>query len=171
MGVSRADKQKEIEELNARFQDAEVVVITHYSGLTVAQLTKLREDLRAQGATFKVTKNTLTKKALKGTRYEKIAEMFKGPTGIATSKDPVSAAKAASNFAKENEKLKIIGGAMGDVLLSEAAVNQLASLPSLDELRGRIVGLLVAPATKIARVLQAPAQAMVNVTKAYSEKA
>lgn len=170
MGMSRAQKEQEIQDLNARFEGSEVVVLTHYSGLTVKQMADLRGKLREEGASFKVTKNTLAKRALKGTRYEQLEDMFTGPTGVATSQDPVTAAKVAQNFAKENNKLVIIGGAMGDVLLSAEAVKQLASLPSLDELRAKIVGLLVAPATKVARVLQAPAQQMVGVTKAYSEK-
>lgn len=170
MAMNQAQKQQEIEDLNARFTGSEVVVLTHYSGLTVKQMSQLRADLRAEGATFKVTKNTLAKRAIKGTRYEQLEDMFTGPTGVATSQDPVAAAKIAHNFAKQNDKLVILGGAMGDVLLSKEAVEQLASLPSLDELRSKIVGLLVAPATQVARVLQAPAQAMVGVTKAYSEK-
>ena len=170
MAMNQAQKQKEIEDLNGRFTDSEVVVLTHYSGLTVKQMSELRANLRAEGASFKVTKNTLAKRALKGTRYEQLEDMFTGPTGVATSQDPVAAAKVAHKFAKENDKLVILGGAMGDVLLSKEAVEQLASLPSLDELRSKIVGLLVAPATQVARVLQAPAQQMVGVTKAYSEK-
>lgn len=171
MGMSRAQKEQEIKDLNTRFEESEVVVLTHYSGLTVKQMSDLRAKLRAEGATFKVTKNTLAKRALKGTKYEKLEDMFTGPTGVATSQDPVAAAKAAQAFAKENDKLIILGGAMGEIILDADAVKQLASLPSLDELRSKIVGLLVAPATQVARVLQAPAQAMVGVTKAYSEKA
>jgi large subunit ribosomal protein L10 len=170
MGMNRAEKEQEIKDLNDRFENSEVVVVAHYSGLTVAQMDDYRSKLREAGATFKVTKNSLTKRALKGTRYEQIGDMFAGPTGVATSQDPVAAAKITHEFAKENDKLIILGGAMGEVLLSQEAVAQLASLPSLDELRSKIVGLLVAPATQVARVLQAPAQAMVGVTKAYSEK-
>ncbi len=171
MGMSRAQKEQEIKDLNTRFEESEVVVLTHYSGLTVKQMADLRAKLREEGATFKVTKNTLAKRALKGTKYEQLENMFTGPTGVATSQDPVAAAKAAQAFAKENDKLIILGGAMGEIILDADAVKQLASLPSLDELRSKIVGLLVAPATQVARVLQAPAQAMVGVTKAYSEKA
>lgn len=171
MGISRAQKDEEIKALNARLEDSEVVVMTHNTGLTVKQMTDLRDKLRAEGASFKVVKNTLAKRAIKGTRYEQLEDMFSGPVGIATSQDPVAAAKVTQAFAKDNAKLVILGGAMGDVLLSAAAVEQLASMPSLDELRAKIVGLLVAPATKVARVLQAPAQAMVGVTKAYGETA
>ena len=169
MGMSRAQKEQEIKDLNARFEGSEVVIITHYSGLDMPSITALRSELRENGASFKVTKNTLTKLAIKGTQYEQLGEQFTGPTGIATSQDPVAAAKVVAKFAKENDNLKIIAGAMGDVLLDEAAVKQLASLPSLDELRSKIVGLLVAPATQVARVLQAPAQAMVGVTQAYGQ--
>lgn len=171
MGMSRAQKEQEIQSLNARFEEAEVVVVTHYSGLTVAQMDEYRSKLREAGASFKVTKNTLTKRALEGTKYEQIADLFTGPTGVATSQDPVAAAKITQEFAKDNDKLVIIGGAMGNVVLSEDAVRQLASMPSLDELRGKIVGLLIAPAQKAMRVLQAPAQQLVQVTKAYGEKA
>ena len=170
MGMSRAQKQSEVSDLKQRFEDGEVVIVTHYSGLSVSEVTDLRAKLRAEGASFKVTKNTLARRALEGTRYEQIADMFTGPTGVTTSNDPVSAAKATQAYAKENNKLVILGGAMGEKKLSAAEVEQLSKLPSLDELRGTIVGLLVAPATKVARVLQAPAQQMVNVTKAYGEK-
>ena len=170
MGMNRAQKEQEIKDLNVRFEESEVVVLTHYSGLTVKQMADLRGKLREEGAYFKVTKNTLAKRALKGTQYEQLEGMFSGPTGVATSQDPVAAAKAAQAFAKDNDKLVILGGAMGEIMLDADAVKQLASLPSLDELRSKIVGLLVAPATQVARVLQAPAQAMVGVTKAYSEK-
>jgi large subunit ribosomal protein L10 len=170
MGMSRAQKKEEVAELKQRFDEGEVVVITHYSGLNFADMTEYRGKLRAEGASFKVTKNTLAKRALEGTRYEYLADMFTGPTGIATSKDPVAAAKITHEFAKEHPSLVILGGAMGEKKLSASEVEQLAKLPSLDELRGTLVGLLVAPATKVARVLQTPAQQMVGVTKAYGEK-
>jgi len=170
MGMSRGQKKDEVARLKERFSEEEVVIVTHYSGLSVEQVTDLRSKLRAEGANFKVTKNTLARLALEGTRFQHIADMFTGPTGIATSKDPVAVAKVTQSFAKENEKLVILGGAMGEKKLSTAEVDQLSKLPSLDELRAKIVGLLVAPATKVARVLQAPAQQMVGVTKAYGEK-
>ncbi len=170
MGMSRAQKTEEVAELNARFNEEEVVIVTHYSGLSVEQITDLRAKLGEEGANFKVTKNTLAKRALEGTRYQQIADLFTGPTGIATSKDPVSTAKVTQAFAKDNEKLVILGGAMGDKVLTSEEVEQLSKLPSLDELRSKLVGLLVAPATKVARVLQTPAQLMVGVTKAQGEK-
>tara|TARA_Y100000590_G_scaffold465103_1_gene636447 strand:+ start:15717 stop:16232 length:516 start_codon:yes stop_codon:yes gene_type:complete len=170
MGMSRAQKQAEIQELNERFERDETIIITHYSGLSVAEITDLRAQLRAEGASLKVTKNTLAKIALKGTKFEETTDLFSGPTAVASSQDPVAAAKAVHKYAKDNDKLIIIGGAMGSQVLDVDGVKALAAMPSLDELRGKLVGLLVAPATKIARVLQAPAQQMVGVTKAYGEK-
>lgn len=170
MGMSRARKESEIVELRNRIDSSGVVVVVHYSGLTVAKMTELRSNLLKEGGSFKVTKNTLASLAIKGTQYEGIGKYFTGPTGIATSDDPVIAARVVNDFAKENEKLVIIGGGMGEKVLSKEDVVQLASLPSLDELRSKLVGLLVAPATKIARITQTPAQMMVGVTKAYGEK-
>ncbi len=170
MGMSPAQKKDDVAALNERFANDEIVVLTHYSGLTVAEITELRNALRAEGASFKVTKNTLAKRAVQGTKFEGMADMFTGPTGVATSQDPVAAAKVTQKFAKDHDKLIIVGGALGEQLLDEAGVKQLASLPSLDELRAKLAGLLAAPATKVARVLQAPAQQMVGVTKAYGEK-
>lgn len=159
MGMNRAEKETEIKSLNERFSNDELVVVTHYSGLTVAEITNLRNDLRKEGASFKVTKNTLAKIALKGTKFEGISPLLAGPTGVATSKDPFTAARVAYNFAKKNDKLVILGGAMGDKVLDAKGVETLAKLPTLNELRSKIVGLL-----------QAPARAMVGVTKAYGEK-
>lgn len=170
MGMSRAQKEAEIQELNERFERDETIIITHYSGLSVAEITDLRAQLRAEGATLKVTKNSLAKRALVGTKFEQTTDLFSGPTAVASSQDPVAAAKAVQKYAKGNEKLIIIGGAMGSQVLDVDGVKALAAMPSLDELRSKLVGLLVAPATKIARVLQAPAQQMVGVTKAYGEK-
>ena len=170
MSMNRTQKAAEVKELQDRFNNEDMIVVTHYSGLTVSQVTKLRSDLRKEGASFKVTKNSLAKIAIKGTKFEPLADMFTGPTGIATSKDPVAAAKATFNFAKTNDKLIILGGILGDKVLDANAVKQLAQLPSLDALRSKLVGLLQAPATKIAGVLQAPARQMIGVTKAYGEK-
>ncbi len=171
MGMSRAQKEQEIKALNERFANDEIVVVTHYTGLTVSDMSELRAGLRENGATFKVTKNSLAKRAIKGTRYEAIEDMFSGQTGVASSKDPVAAAKGAYEFAKKNDKLVILGGSLGDVVLDAKGVEALAKLPSLDEIRSKLVGLLVAPAIKIAGVTQAPARELVGVTKAYGEKA
>lgn len=170
--MDRNQKNAEVEALKQRIEGSETVVVAQYSGLTVAEMTDLRARLRAAGAdSFKVTKNTLMKIALQGSRFEEISNMFTGPVGIATSQDAVTAAKIIHEFAKDNDKLVIRGGAMGATVLDPNGVEALAKMPSLDELRGTIVGLLQAPATKVARVLQAPAQNMVGVTKAYGEKA
>lgn len=170
MGMSRAQKEAEVQELNERFANDEIVVLTHYSGLSVAEMTDLRAQLRAEGATFKVTKNTLAKLAVKGTKFEAIADMFTGPTGVATSTDPVAAAKVAHKFAKDNKNLIILGGALGEKVLSKEEVEALAKLPSLDEIRSKLVGLLVAAPTKLVGVLQAPARDLVGVTAAYGAK-
>lgn len=170
MGMSRAQKEAEIKELNERFANDELVVVTHYSGLTVSEISDLRAQLRAEGATFKVTKNSLTKLALKGTKFEALDNLFTGPTGVATSQDPVAAAKIAHKFAKGNDKLIIIGGALGEMVLDVAGVEAIAKLPSLDEIRSKLVGLLQAPAQKIASITAAPARELVGVTKAYGEK-
>ncbi|MFP4097710.1 MAG: 50S ribosomal protein L10 [Alphaproteobacteria bacterium] len=168
--MSRAQKEVEIKELNERFTNDELVVVTHYSGLNVAEISQLRTQLREEGASFKVTKNSLTKLALKGTKFEALNDMFTGPTGVATSKDPVAAAKVAHKFAKGNKNLVIIGGALGEMVLDASGVEAIAKLPSLDELRSKLVGLLQAPATKLAGLMQAPARDLVGVTKAYGEK-
>jgi large subunit ribosomal protein L10 len=170
MNANRVAKNAEVKELNERFSSDELVIVTKYSGLTVKDLSNLRADLRKEGATFKVTKNSLAKIAVKGTKFEGIGGLFAGPTGVATSKDPVAAAKVAYEFSKKNNKLEIIGGGLGELVLDAKAVEALAKLPSLDALRARLIGLLQAPATKLAGILQAPARDLVGVTKAYGEK-
>lgn len=170
MGMSRAQKEAEVKELHERFANDEIIVLTHYSGLSVKQLSELRSNLREEGASFKVTKNSLAKLAVKGTKYEPLADMFTGPTGVASSQDPVAAAKIAHKFAKDNDKLVILGGALGEKVLDVEGIKQLASLPSLDEVRSKLVGLLVAAPTKLAGILQAPARDLVGVTKAYGAK-
>lgn len=146
------------------------MVVTHYSGMTVAEITKLREQMREAGASFKVTKNRLTRLALAGTKYEGLSDLFTGPTAIAFSVDPVAAAKVTSNFAKDNEKLIILGGAIGTAVYDAAGVKALAALPSLDESRARIIGLLTAPAARIASLLQAPGGQIARVLGAYAQK-
>jgi len=145
-------------------------VVTHQSGLTVAESTDLRRRMRAADASYKVTKNRLVKLALVGTPYEAIADLFEGPTAIAYSADPVAAARVAVDFSKENDKLVVVGGAMAENRLDEAGVKALATLPSLDELRGKLLGLLNAPATKVAGVLQAPASQLARVLSAHAEQ-
>ena len=152
------------------FSESALVVVTQQSGLTVAEVTALRRQMRAAGATFKVTKNRLARLALKDTPYQELAPLFTGPTAIACSQDPVAAAKVAVKFADANEKLVILGGGMSDKQLDVAAVKSLATLPSLDALRGKLIGLLQAPATKVAGVLQAPAGQLARVFGAYGAK-
>jgi len=166
--MDRGQKTEAVVALNAVFKQAGVVVVTRNLGLTVAQSTALRTKMRDEGASFKVSKNRLAKLALEGTDYAQIAEMLTGPVALATSDDPVAAAKIAVEFAKTNDRLEIVGGAMGDTLLDEAGIKTLAAMPSLDELRGTIVGLLVAPQTKIARVLVEPATSVARVLSAYA---
>jgi large subunit ribosomal protein L10 len=168
--VNRSEKAEAIAELNQTFKDATLVVITRQSGLTVQEVTDLRRKVRAAGASYKVAKNRLTLRALEGTAFTALGPLFKGPTAIAYSKDPVAAAKVVSAFAKGNEKLTIVGGALGENTLDVAGVQALASLPSLDALRAKIIGLLQAPATKVAGVLQAPAGQLARVFGAYGAK-
>lgn len=168
--MDQAQKRELVTEMNTVFSDAGTVVVTHYSGLTVQEINDLRGQMRDAGANFKVTKNRLVRFALADTPYAQLADMFTGPTAIAYSEDVVAAAKVAVNFAKKNEKLVVIGGAMGENVLDLNGVKALASLPSLDELRGKIVGLLQAPATKVAGVLQAPAGQLARVMGAYASK-
>lgn len=169
--MDRTQKSEVVSALNANSAEFEVVVITRNLGMTVAQSTVLRQKMREAGAQYKVTKNRLARIAFKGTRYEQISDMLTGPCALATSADPVAAAKVAVEFAKTNDKLEIVGGAMGDTLLDANGIKALASMPSLDELRATIVGLVQAPATKVATVLQAPASQLARVFNAYAEKA
>lgn len=168
--MDRARKEQLVTELTQSFEDAALVVVTQQSGMTVAESTDLRGRMREAGAGYKVTKNRLAKLALAGTTYEQISDLFNGPTAIAFSADPVAAARVAVNYSKENDKLVVIGGAMGDTLLDEVAVKALASLPSLDELRGKLVGMLNTPATRVAGVLQAPAGQVARVIGAYANQ-
>ena len=168
--MDRAQKQEAIETLRSDFAGAGAVVVTHYMGLTVAEMTDLRGRLREQGAQLKVVKNTLATKALDGVIGEQGDALFKGPVAIAFAPDPVSAAKVATQYAKDNEKFTVIGGFMGQQVLDKGSVTALATLPSLDQLRAKIIGLLQAPATKIAGILQAPAGQLARVIGAYAAK-
>lgn len=168
--MDRSQKSDAVAALNSTFAESGVVVITRNLGLTVAQSTDLRAKMRDVGASYKVAKNSLAKLALKDTDYEGLGDLLTGPTALATSTDPVAAAKATVEFAKTTDKLEIVGGAMGKLVLDEAGVKALASMPSLDELRGKLVGLVMAPATKIAQVVNAPAAKLARVFGAYSTK-
>ena len=168
--MDRSQKADLVAELKNVFTETSVVVVTRNLGLSVAQSTELRLKMRDAGAQFKVAKNRLALIALEDTRYKPIGDLLKGPTALATSVDPVAAAKVAVDFAKTHDKFEIVGGAMGATPLDVAGVQALATLPSLDELRAKIVGLIVAPATKLATITQAPAAQLARVLSAYAEK-
>jgi len=168
--VERAAKAQLVTTLNAVFTSTSVVVVAHYKGLTVADMQKLRSQMKQAGASVKVAKNSLTRIALEGTDVASIQDLMTGPTLIAYSSDPVAAARVAVDFAKANEKLVILGGAIGKTALNVDGVRALATLPSLDELRAKIVGLINAPATKLAQLANAPAAKLARVFGAYATK-
>ena len=168
--MDRTQKEAVVATLNQVFSNTGVVVVTHYKGMTVAQMTDLRVRMSQAGANFKVVKNRLVKLALEGTDAAEIKDLFSGPTAIAFSDDPVAAPKVAAGFAKENEHLVILGGAMGTTVLDPSGVKALAELPSLDELRAKLVGMIQTPATRIAGVVQAPAGQLARVMNAYATK-
>jgi large subunit ribosomal protein L10 len=168
--MDRAQKAESIETLKGVFADAGAVVVTHYLGLTVAEMTELRGRLRKEGAALKVVKNRLAQKALDGKAGEGADALFKGPVAIAYGPDPVSAAKVATQYAKDNDKFVVIGALMGETVLDAKGVGALATLPSLDQIRAQLIGLLNAPATKVAGVLQAPAGQLARVLKAHADK-
>ena len=168
--MERAEKREVVTALHDVFAKTGVVVVAHYAGLTVSAMTKLRSEMRGAGGQVKVAKNRLVKLALEGTDAKGIADLLKGPTCLAFSADPVAAPKIAVKFAKANEKFVILGGAMGKTVLDAKGVNSLADLPSLDELRGKLIGLLQAPASKIARTLNEPGAQLARVFGAYGNK-
>ena len=168
--MDRAEKREFVTDLNGAFQSAGSVVVAHYAGITVAQMNDLRSKMRAAGGTVKVAKNRLAKIALQGTESEAMQTLFTGQTLIAYSDDPVAAPKVASDFAKANDKLVILGGTMGKTALDAEGVKALATLPSLDELRGRLIGMINTPATRIAQIVNAPAGQLARVFGAYARK-
>ncbi|WP_164155366.1 50S ribosomal protein L10 [Sandarakinorhabdus rubra] len=168
--MDRAQKAEAVSSLAKTLTETSVVVVARNHGLTVAQATELRNKMRAAGASFKVTKNRLARIALEGTPYQPIGDMLTGPVGLATSTDPVAAAKIVVEFAKGNDKFEIVGGAMGGTVLDVNGVKALAELPSLDELRAKLVGLINAPATKLAQLSTAPAAKLARVFAAYGDK-
>ena len=168
--MDRAQKKELVATLNTVFTNAGCVVVAHNLGLTVAQMTDLRVQMSKEGATLKVAKNRLAKLALEGTDAEGIKDMFTGPTAIAYSEDPVAAPKVVAKFAKDNEKFVVLGGAMGTTVLDEAGVKALAELPSLDELRAKLVGMIQTPATRIAGILQQPGGQVARVLNAYATR-
>ena len=170
MPMTRAQKQAAIESTNAKLSKAGIALVVHNNGLTVAQMNDLRQKIRDVGAEFKISKNRLTKIAAKDTPLESITDLLKGPAGIATATDPVAVAKVVSDFAKANERFVIVGGAYGAQVLGVKDIETLAKLPSLNELRAKIVGMLQTPATRIASVLQAPGGQVARVIAAHASQ-
>ncbi|MEI8394077.1 MAG: 50S ribosomal protein L10 [Rhodospirillaceae bacterium] len=168
--MDRTKKEKAIAALSKRVQDVSLVVVTRHNGLTVAEVTDLRRKMRAAGAGFNVTKNRLARIALKGSQFENLDGLFKGPTAIAYSRDPVAAAKVATDYAKANDKLQVLGAGLGSQVLGPEGVLALAKLPSLDELRAGLLGMITTPATRIAGILQAPGGQIARVLSAYANK-
>jgi large subunit ribosomal protein L10 len=168
--MNRTEKSEFVSDLNSKVAASTIVLVAHYKGLTVAEITDLRVKVRNCGAGFKVTKNKLTQRALENTLFAPISKMFVGPTAIAYSSDPVAVAKVLAEFAKANEKLILLGGAFGETLLDAEKVVALSKMPSLDELRAKIIALIQTPATRIAGILQAPAGQLARVVGAHSRK-
>ena len=168
--MDRTQKQALVETLQQDLGGSTCIVVTHQSGMSVAEATLLRRQMRDAGANFRVTKNRLAKRALEGTPFAGLAPLFTGPTAVAFSNDPVAAAKAAVTFANRNDKLTIVGGGLAGQTLDAAGVRALATLPSLDELRAKLIGLIQAPATKLAGLLQAPGAQLARVISAHAEK-
>ena len=168
--MDRTEKEAVVADLHRTFDDTTLLVITQQSGLTVGEVSELRRKMLAAGATYKVTKNRLTKRALEGTKFQALQPLFTGPTAIAYSDDPVAAAKVCVEFAKKNAKLTVIGGALGEEELDTGRIDYLAQLPSLDESRARLIGVVQAPATKLAGVIQAPASQLARVFSAYGSQ-
>ncbi len=168
--MDRAAKSELVTSLHNVFKDTGLVVVAHYAGMTVAQMTEYRQQIKEAGGAVKVAKNRLAKLAVKDTSYDAIADLFKGPTCLAYSKDPITAAKISVTYAKGNEKLVILGGAMGETVLDANGVKALAALPSLDEIRATLIGLLNAPATKIARTVMEPGAQLARVIQAKASQ-
>lgn len=168
--MDRTQKQRLVQTLQQDLAGTACVVVTHQTGLSVDEVTQLRRQVRSAGASFRVTKNRLAKRALTGTQFEPLSPLFTGPTAIAFSHDPVAAAKVVVEYANRNDKLTIIGGGLAGRTIDAAGIKELASLPSLDELRGKLIGLLQAPAARLVTVLQAPAGQIARVFAAYAEK-
>ncbi len=168
--MDRTEKREFVAELNQALSGTSMIVVTRNAGLTVAEATNLRRKMRDSGSTFKIAKNRLANLALEGTQFDGIRPLLKGPTALAWSMDPVAVAKAAVEFAKTNEKFVLVGGALGSQTLDADGVKALAELPSLDELRARLVGMIATPATRIAGVLQAPAGQLARVFGAFAKK-
>ena len=168
--ISKEKKQSYIKEMTTQFDKSEAVIVTHYQGLTVKQLDELRKKMRDHGIQFKITKNRITKLALEKTRCKELSKLFTGPTAVALSSDAITSAKILTNFSKENSNLKILGGIMGEDVLDVVGVQNVATLPSLDEARAKIIGILRSPAQKIASILLAPASKIAILALEKSKK-
>tara|TARA_E500000331_G_scaffold1894_1_gene1949 strand:- start:4406 stop:4918 length:513 start_codon:yes stop_codon:yes gene_type:complete len=168
--MSKQKKADYIKDMSSQFDKSEAVIVAHYQGLTVSQLDELRKNMREHGIQFKITKNRITKLALEKTRCKDLSNLFSGPTAVALSKDAITSAKILTKFSKDNANLKILGGIMGDDILDVAGVKNVATLPSLDEARAKIVGILRSPAQKIASILLAPASKIAILALEKSKK-
>ena len=168
--MNKEQKQNYIKEMTAQFENSEAVLVTHYQGLTVKQLDDLRKKMREHGIKFQITKNRITKLALKNSKCKNLSDLFTGPTAVALSEDAITSAKILTKFSKENENLKILGGIMGEEVLDVAGVANVATLPTLDEARAKIVGILRSPAQKIASILLAPASKIAILALEKSKK-
>ena len=168
--MNKEKKKSYINEMTTQFDKSEAVIVAHYQGLTVKQLDELRSKMREQGIIFKITKNRITKLALEKTKCKELSDLFSGPTAVALSKDAITSAKILTNFSKENKNLKILGGIMGNDILDVVGVQNVATLPTLDEARAKIVGILRSPAQKIASILLAPASKIAILALEKSKK-
>ena len=168
--MNKEKKQSYIKEMSTQFEKSEAVIVAHYQGLTVKQLDDLRKQMRKHGIIFKVTKNRITKLAIEKTKCKDLSNLFTGPTAVALSEDAITSAKILTNFSKDHQNLKILGGIMGNDILDVAGVQNVASLPSLEEARAKIVGILQSPAQKIASILLAPAQKIAILSLEKSKK-
>ena len=168
--MNKEQKKNYIEEMTSKFENSKAVMVTHYQGLTMTQLDELRSKMREHGIQFKITKNRITKLALENTRCKELSDLFKGPTAVALSQDAITSAKILTNFSKDHDSLKILGGIMGNDVLDVAGVQNVATLPTLDEARAKIVGILRSPAQKIASILLAPASKIAILALEKSKK-
>ena len=167
--MNKEQKKNYISEMSTQFENSKAVMVTHYQGLTMVQLDELRTKMREHGIIFKITKNRITKLALEKTKCKELSNLFTGPTAVAFGEDAIMSARILSNFAKDNESLKLIGGIMDNEVLDEAGVKNVASLPTLDEARANIVGILNAPASKLVSIFLAYSEKMSNLTAENSE--
>ena len=168
--MNKEQKKTYINEMTTQFENSEAVLVTHYQGLTMTQLDELRSQMREHGIQFKITKNRITKLALEKTKCKDLTDLFTGPTAVAFSSDAIISARILSKFSKDNENLKLLGGIMGNEVLDQAGVQNVANLPTLDEARAKIVGILATPPSKIVSILLARSEKMSNLSAENSEK-